>query len=168
MSIDFFVRINNLKPGDVIKAKKGKIGLLNHYIVYLGFSGIKHKFAANMAGRGVDWLSEEELAQLSQKYKPVDIRRFQGSEYARQAAIVRAVRSMKKKTYHLLTYNCEHLANYVQNGIEHSTQTQLFGGGLATAGILVAANSKDRAVQTFGIFAAIAGAFLALNDEAKK
>lgn len=164
MSINNFVLINDLRPGDVIKASKFK-GIFDHYIVYLGFTGIEHKFVANMQDRGVDWLEAKELTQLSKVYEPTEIRRFVGSEFERNQAIVRAIQSMKKSAYNLLTNNCEHLANYVQNGVAFSRQSKIAGFAVAGAGLGITMTAKSDAGRFFGIFTMIAGGLIALSED---
>lgn len=168
MTIDVFIRKNNLKPGDVVKVKKANSESVSHDIVYLGFTGFTHKFVTNIAGRGVDWLTEAELTRLFKVYQPFKIKRFQGSEKARQIRIVRAVRSMKKQAYHLLTNNLEDLKKYGQSDISDSQKIQLLGTGVALAGGLMAVQSEDEGLQVLGLFAAILGAAIALSEENKK
>lgn len=169
MAIDDFVQVNNLEPGDTFQLSKVNGEVLSQKVVYLGFTGLEHKFLAN-TNRGIDWLSPYELSNLSRIYRPIRIRKFKGSKLAQKAVIVRAVRSMKKHAYHLLTYNQRQLTKYVQTGqLPTSSQSsQLLGLGLAATGVILATNSKNEAAQAFGIFAAIAGAFIALSNEDKK
>lgn len=112
---------NQLQPADVVIAKKknGLGRILNHYIVYVG----NNTFIGNLK-EGVKTLSYIELKELLIKYKPTQIRHFSGSETQRNQAINRAYSKLGKK-YNLFTYNCEHFANWVQNGKENSTQVNI-------------------------------------------
>lgn len=164
MTINTFVRTNKLEPGDVLKVKQKNAVMVTPIIVYLGFTGIEHKFITNTKIRGVDWLTQSELAMLSNNYNLINIRRFRGSIYAQQPMILKAVRSMKKYAYHFLTANQQQLANYANIGTSAKQQSQLIGTGIAATGVLLATTSKNEAAQAFGIFAAIAGAIIALSN----
>lgn len=169
MTIGDFVRGNKLEPGDVFQLSKVGGEISNQKVVYLGFTGLEHKFIANTV-RGIDWLSPYELSMLSRLYRPINIRKFAGSQNAQKAVIVRAVRSMKKHAFHLLTYNQAQLTKYVRTGQPPTTnqQSQALGVGLAATGVILATTSKSDAAKAFGIVAAIAGAFIALSNEEKK
>lgn len=169
MTIDDFVRIYNLKPGDVFRLSKTAAGLSRQKIVYLGFTGIEHKFLADIKGRGIDWLTRKELLILSRLYVPLNIQKFQGSIHARTPITLRAVRSMKKHAYHLLTFNQQELANYVRTGHPSASKREkkMLGVGVATTSAILAASSKNKAVQAFGIFATFAAlaATISLSKE---
>lgn len=167
MLVNQFIQYYQLKPGDVLKVKK-IVGFLDHYVVYLGFSGYKHIFLANMIGRGVVSLNEAEIAHFSQKYRPTSIRRFKGSQWERHNAVVRAVKSMKKQAYHLLTNNCEHFANDVQYGQPTSKQAGKFGVGLGVTGAIMALKSKNEVVQALGVLAMLTGAAVTISEYEKR
>jgi len=109
---------NQLQSADVVVArKKSGIGrILTHYIVYLGDG----KFIGNLS-RGVKIIPNHELIELLQKYEPIKIRRFNGTDYQREQAILRAY-SKEGQRYSLINFNCEHFANWVQFGKETSSQ----------------------------------------------
>lgn len=122
-SIDKFVQENNLKKGDVVIARRNMLGILDHYIVYLGVDDWgQHQFIANLAPE-VRYLSEEEIEFLLKDYTPYRIRRFEGSDWERFQAEDRAIGQLGKQ-YDLIDQNCEHFANYVQKGKAYSQQTK--------------------------------------------
>jgi hypothetical protein len=127
---DYYKLLNNLKPIDVIVAKK-RVGLgriLNHYIVYLG-NGI---FVGNLKG-SVKQVTQSELYELLKVYEPVEVRPFTGTQLDERDAIFR-VNEKLGQPYSFLGFNCEHFANWVQYGKE--TSSQVTNGFLVLAGLL--------------------------------
>ncbi len=113
--------ISQLSPADVIVAKKrnGFGRILNHFIVYVG----NETFIGNLQN-GVKIIYQKELSELLIDYEPVKIRYFVGTEYQRKNAIKRAYSRINEK-YNLLTFNCEHFANWVQKGKDSSIQVTI-------------------------------------------
>jgi len=109
---------NALRPADVVIAKKrtGLGRILNHYIVYVG----ENTFIGNLKN-GVRILSHDDLETLLLEYEPIRIKPFTGTDLERNHAIERAY-SKLGKNYNLVTFNCEHYANLVQNGVARSFQ----------------------------------------------
>ena len=146
-----------------------EVGLSRQKIVYLGFTGIEHKFLADVKSRGVDWLTQKELSVMTKLYIPFNIQKFQGSIHAQTPITLRAVRSMKKHAYHLLTFSQQELNNYVRTRKPPTSrqETKLLGLGVATTSAILAASSENKAVQAFGIFATLAAlaAVIALSKE---
>ena len=134
--------INGLQPIDVVVAKKrnGIGSILDHYIVYLG-NGV---FIGNLKG-SVKQVSHFELIKLLEEYEPVKVRRFNGTQYQIEQAIVRVKQRLGHR-YSFLGFNCEHFANWVQYGQETSTQVR--NGFLLVAGLitvkLIASNNGER------------------------
>lgn len=112
---------SQLNPADVVVAKKrnGLGRILNHYIVYVG----NNTFIGNI-GEGVRRLTDFEINSLQEKYQPTSIRKFEGDYFERKEAVKRAYSKLGQK-YHLLDFNCEHFANYVQRGKESSSQVTI-------------------------------------------
>jgi hypothetical protein len=110
--------IPQLRPADVVVAKKrnGLGRILNHYIVYTG----NETFIGNLEN-GVKILSKIELSKLLIDYEPTKIKTFEGTNYQRNQAVKRAYARLGDK-YNLLSFNCEHFANWVQKGKENSVQ----------------------------------------------
>jgi uncharacterized protein YycO len=110
--------IPQLNPADVIVAKKrnGLGRVLNHYVVYAG----NDTFIGNLED-GVKILPKSELSKLLIDYEPISIKPFEGTNYQRNQAVNRAYDRLGQK-YNLLSFNCEHFANWVQKGKENSVQ----------------------------------------------
>lgn len=132
-----FIYANGLQEADVIIAKKRGWGVFDHFIIYMGIRYGQHLFIANDAKGGVKWFTESEVINLIKDFSPVRIRRFSGNAGQRQLALSRAELEIGK-SYSLVNFNCEHLANYVQYGVCESKQVQNWGLGIA-AGVLLAA-----------------------------
>ena len=168
-SIAELIFVNDLRPADLIIARKMGLGLLDHYVVYLGDdrdTGLHH-FAANLGDR-VSILTPQNINQLTSKYGPIAIRRFNGSDYERNQALERAIEKFRNsKPYNLLSNNCEHYANYVQTGTEYSQQSTVGYGAMAAGGIGMALLSKNPWLQFFGVAIGIAGTAAAVLEEQK-
>ncbi len=151
MTLQDFIRINQLRPADAIVARKKNIGLLAHYILYLGYDRNRHPvFMANMIGRGVVRLTPEEVAELTEDYAPVRLNPFVGNDYERKAAVNRALSSQDQAAYKFVLQNCEHFANWVQKGVPYSQQTRIVSGGVAVGGVVLATTSENEGVRTLG------------------
>ncbi len=77
--------------------------------------------------QGVSWLDENYLRTRADEFFFKRLRRFEGNQ--RQAALRRA-ESREGDAYSLTNFNCEHFANYVQEGVEVSQQVRNVGAGL--------------------------------------
>lgn len=136
-TIDNFIRVNKLKPGDAILLNKKFMGMLDHFAVYLGFhsESSKHIFAANNTS-GVQLFTTEEAELFLKTLEPKKIERFIGNLGERKAAVERALKMVGQKGYHLIFNNCEHYKNYVQFGKKYSSQVEILGkSSLVTGGI---------------------------------
>lgn len=134
-----FIYANGLQEADAIIAKKRGWGVFDHFIIYMGNKYGQHLFIANDANGGVKWFSESEVIALVKNFDPVKVRKFMGNYHQRQGAIDRAKQEIGK-SYSLVDFNCEHLANYVQYGVRESRQVQGWKAGLGiAAGLLLAA-----------------------------
>ncbi len=162
--IENFVISNYLKPADTIVVKKRDIGFLDHYIIYLGKVNNEHKFIANYSN-GVKFLEYHELMYYANDYEPVRVRPFKGNENQRNSAVQRALSRLDQYSYNLIFNNCEHYANYVQFGSDFSQQTKVLSGGVAIAGILTAASSKNESTQKLGLLMTGLGLLTLLIDE---
>lgn len=128
----------DLRPADVLKVRKRGISMLDHYMVYLGYSteDQEHLFSANMTG-GVQVLREADVLRFSHRYGLTEVRYFKGSSLQQSLARERA-QSMIGKPYRLAGFNCENYANYVQTGKSRSRQTQNAGIALLGTGAALA------------------------------
>lgn len=159
MNLNLFVQLNNLKAGDAIILTKKLFGLFDHYVIYLGVFGNRHEFIANYT-KGIQIVPDHEITQFLTILEPKTIERLEAEEHERFWAVQRAKSRIGEKSYGLVSHNCEHFKNWVQKGIEYSTQVENFsnisltaGAGLAIAGLA----SKNKTVTALGILALIAG-----------
>jgi hypothetical protein len=121
------VQSHNLQPADVIVVGRHD-GFAAHYLIYMGSDYRGHWFMANLE-QGVSWLDESYLHSRSHEFYFKRIRRFEGNHAQRQAALRRAA-SRLGEAYSLVSFNCEHFANYVQYGKESSAQVRVVVGGM--------------------------------------
>ena len=156
ITLDQFIQQNNIKPGDAVVAKKDVIGLLDHYLIYLGYYHGEHKFMANYL-KGTRILTYGELNNYSSSLSPTRIRRFIGTQIQRNAVVERALSRKDQNSYHLILNNCEHFVTYAQEGKAYSQQTNVFGAGMAVTGLAVAASSKTDVGKGVGTAMAILG-----------
>jgi hypothetical protein len=119
--VSTFIHLNDLQEADVIIAKKRGWNVFDHFIIYMGYRFGQHLFIANEATGGVRWFTESEILKLIKDFAPVKIRSFNGDAHQRQLASARAEQEIGK-SYSLIDFNCEHLANFVQYGIRKSKQ----------------------------------------------
>lgn len=145
-----YIRTNNLLPGDAVVVRKDILGLLDHYLIYLGIESNRHQFIVNY-GSGTRILQYSDIYEFSREYSPSRIRRFLGNHVQRRAAVNRALNQKDQDSYHLILNNCEHFANYVQSGTSYSQQTTVFGTGLAISGLALAASSKNDEGKGLGL-----------------
>ena len=135
-----FIRQNELRPADVIVVKKAPLGLLSHYVVFLGHDRYGHPVFMASLNLGVKILTSDLMHKFQAYLNPVRIRRFQGTEGQRQQAVTRAFQRKDESSYNLLVNNCEHFANYVQTGRHFSQQSQVAGFALVVLGLLAIAS----------------------------
>jgi len=142
MTLNEFIYRANLRPGDGIVVNMKLLGFLDHYVIYVGVDRGKHILVANMSGSGVKVLTPGDLDRLLPKITLNRVRYFQGNEHQRQVAVQRAINLIGRQGYNLFSANCEHFANFVQNGTAYSRQSKIVGqaglvlGGLALLGYI--------------------------------
>lgn len=121
---------HNLQPADVVVVGRHG-GFVDHYLVYMGKDHYgRDWFMANIE-QGVVWMDLAYLNGRAHEFFFKRVRRFEGDWNQRQAALRRA-ESRNGETYSLVSFNCEHYANYVQYGKASSQQVQVVG---AVAGV---------------------------------
>ena len=146
MTFTEFILQNNLQPADVLVVNKSVFGMLDHYLVYMGWDEDGYPwFMANMK-KGVQCLFIEDIEKLAAQFEINRVRKFEGNSRERANALERA-RSLERKKYHLLNFNCEHFANYVQHGESRSQQSQIAGGLAAVALLFAGIGLVARAVN---------------------
>lgn len=137
MSLDDFIYQYSIRPADVIILKHYKVGLLDHYVVYLGVDhASNHIFVANYANKGVKVLTNDEIHHFLQKYTIRRIQPFVGNDFQRNHAVQRALSRLGEERYSYIFNNCEHFANWVQNGEHKSQQVDDAVKGLALGGLI--------------------------------
>jgi hypothetical protein len=161
MTIQQFITSYCIRPADAIVVKKESFGILDHYVVYLGVDQFgEHKFIANYS-KGVRFLPLFEIVKFLQKYVPVRLNRFVGSELQRQFAVHRALSRLNENSYNLILNNCEHFSNWVQNGTPESDQVENFGNILLAGGAFLGflgLASEDENLTGVGLLSAALGA----------
>jgi len=170
MNINTFINSNALKPADAIVVKKIGIGLLKHYIIYLGVFGGHHRFMANYT-KGIQIISFEELGKFLNQYSPVQLNRFKGNAFEREEALERAWSRRGEREYDLILNNCEHYKNFVHYGYQKSDQVENLGIGLVAAGSAIAvggaANKNDNSVIGGLVLAGLGLVTLLMENENK-
>jgi hypothetical protein len=162
MNINTFVQINNLQLADAVVLKKKFIGMVNHYVIYVGKRSGKHTFVANFI-EGTQILPNEQINKQLEKYVPTKIDRCPGGTLNRIHAVDRAMSKIGEKAYNYIAYNCEHFKNWVHFGKEYSDQVDSVGNGLAvlgTAKIIHSLSKSDPEISGWGIGLAITGLLL--------
>lgn len=120
-----FAQRMGLKPGDVVKVPKSNLRVVQHYVIFEGVNRFGQDcYLENNNYYGVRRITGETFAQENPHYS--EIRRFYGNDNQRHWAIQRA-QSLLGRRYNLLTFNCEHYANYVQYDKDISPQVAVSG-----------------------------------------
>lgn len=167
MTIEQFIHAYQIQPADAIVVKKEELGILDHYVIYLGVDSLgEYKFIANYT-KGIAFLSADEILNFLRLFVPVRLNRFIGSEYDRNMAVNRALTRLNENAYNLILNNCEHFANWVQKGLPKSDQVETFGQVLAMVGIGISILSKDTDSVGAGLFMAGLGALLINSSQQK-
>ena len=172
MNFNNFIENNGIQQADAIIVKREKLGLFDHYVIFLGYNSETSEpvFIANF-GKGVDTLTPSILLQYLKTYKPVSISRFMGSQIEREQAVRRALSDLKTKSdraYHLIKNNCEHFANWVQKGVRESRQVKNAGRASIVGGASIAAiglTSERKALVWTGAILTVLGGIVSLFSE---
>lgn len=141
-----FIFENKLRPGDGVVVRKRFLGILKHYVIYLGKDRGRHRFIAN-TDQGVQVFSEGQIGDFLQYMKPRMIIPFDGDTRERQRAINRALTYPNPDSYSLLANNCEHYFTYVHKGESYSRQAAVYGAGLAATGIVMTARNAVKSEE---------------------
>lgn len=116
-----YARLYNLEPADCIKNPIFQTGLSQHHSIYLGVDDFGHEWISeNHHQQGVRMITAEDFFREGKKYT---FEKFEGSYTDRVNAVKRALHHLGKP-YHLINYNCEHYASYVQSGKAVSRQVE--------------------------------------------
>ncbi|NOZ33940.1 MAG: hypothetical protein GXO80_01400 [Chlorobi bacterium] len=162
MYLNSFIKQNNLKQTDAIVLKKRFLGLVDHYVLFMGYRGNQPVFVANY-NDGVQEVPKSELDKYLKVLKPERIERFPGNESERKFAFKRAISRLGEKAYNYFGNNCGHFKNYVHIGENYSEQVDkvgnvglIAGAGLGIAGIA----SKNPKVALWGAGLLLAGVIM--------
>ena len=107
-----YIEKNNLKPLDVIVAKKRTFGVFNHYLIFLGYdkNDDDYVFTGNFYGKGILLIKSSSLIDnYLKRYKPISIKRYSGSSIDIKKINAR-IHNYKYKPYNLFFNNCKHFA----------------------------------------------------------
>jgi hypothetical protein len=130
------IQQSRLEPADVVIAKKRGWYVWDHYIVYMGLIHGRMRFIANDMNGGVRYFDEHEVEKLIVQFEPTQVRKFKGNPWERQKALQRAEGEIGKK-YNLISFNCEHLANYIQYTRRESPQAVNWVTSIAALVVLI-------------------------------
>ena len=162
MSINEFIKTNNLKPTDALVLRKRFFGMVDHYVLFMGYRANRPMFVANYKD-GVKEVSASEINKYLQVLEPQSIERFNGNENERMVAIKRALSRIGEKAYNYFGNNCEHFKNWVHYGKNYSSQVNVAGKSamIAGAGIGIVGIAKKHPKTTLlGIGLLLVGAVL--------
>ena len=145
---DNFISRYGVQPADVIVVPKSEFRVVEHYAVYAGVNIYEPRqdlFLENKINYGVRIIDYNGFVAENPEF--LRIRRFVGNEYERNLAMQRAW-SLVGQKYNLLTFNCEHFANYVQNYEVKSNQVR---AGLVLTGLalLLAAGTSSKQRRSY-------------------
>ncbi len=124
--------IKGLLVGDRVVIPKSGVRIIQHHGIYLGFSNSYHWFIENKDGIGVRVVKAEVF--FSDVYEITRIVRFTPKSGYSRHDLYRYAMTKKGKPYHLVNYNCEHLANELQYRVVRSKQADT-GVGFALFGL---------------------------------
>ena len=134
MSINEFIRVNSLKQTDALVLRKRFFGMVDHYVLFMGYRANKPIFVANYKD-GVKEVSASEINKYLQVLEPSTIERFDGNDSERMIAFRRALSRIGEKAYNYFGNNCEHFKNWVHHGENFSTQVNIAGKTAMVAGV---------------------------------
>lgn len=137
----FLHPLSTLQIGDRVVVPKSNLRMVQHHAIFLGWQNGNYWIMENKEGYGVRVVTAETffvgVDQITRivKFIPKD-------GYSRQNLSNYAL-SKKGKAYNLVSYNCEHFANEVQNRVikSHQSDNGVALGVLACLALLVAIGS---------------------------
>lgn len=162
MNIEKFIEKENLKQTDALILKKRFLGMVEHYVIYMGYRGHTPVFVANFQD-GVKEVPEKDIQNYLKTYEPKDIERFRGNDVERGQAFRRAISRIGEKAYNYLGNNCEHFKNWVHSGDNFSSQVNSAGKKAIVAGVgvgIVGLAKKHPKTALFGASLLLIGAGL--------
>lgn len=160
--INQLIRNYGLQKVDAIIMKKRFIGMVDHYVLFMGMRNNSPVFVANYRD-GVREVSSSDMVEYSEMLEMDKILPFKGSEYERSIAVQRAWSRVGERAYDYLANNCEHFVNWVHSGKSHSKQVDAAGESLLAGGVLTTLGglaSKNETATYVGLGALLLGALL--------
>lgn len=114
----YFVNKYGLLIGD--RLVRNKFIFSKHHGIFVGWHNNNYWVAENQNGKGVQYVTLSEF--LINNPNSIDrVERFKGNEYQRNN-IINRINKLIGTEYDLINFNCEHFAEYVQNGASKSYQ----------------------------------------------
>lgn len=117
---NFLPTLTTLQIGDRVVVPKSNIRWIQHHAIYIGVINGEHRFIENKEGCGVREVNASTFFQDVLEITRIE-RFFPRYNYSRLDLVMYA-RSLKGRLYNLTSYNCEHVANEIQNGFIKSRQ----------------------------------------------
>lgn len=160
--INQLIRNYGLQRVDAIIMKKRFIGMVDHYVLFMGIRNNSPVFVANYRD-GVREVSYSDMIEYLQILEPNQIFYFNGTEYERSIAEQRAWSKVGERAYDYLANNCEHFVNWVHSGKSYSTQVGAAGETLLAGGVVTVIGglaAKNDTATYLGLGALLLGALL--------
>lgn len=160
--INQLIRNTGLQKVDAIVMKKRFIGMVDHYVLFMGMRNNTPVFVANYSS-GVKEVPYNDMVTYLQMLEPTEILYFKGTKYEREEAEIRAKSRIGERAYDYISNNCEHFVNWVHSGKSYSKQVSsagdlfLAGGAVAALGGLA---NKNETATYVGLGALLLGALL--------
>jgi len=168
MSIKDIIVLHNIKKGDAIQLRKKIIGMVDHYVLFIGFRGNQPVFTANYNG-GVKEVSSSEINHYLRFLSPSAIFRFPGNDDQRKFAVQRALMRLGEKAYDYIKNNCESYKNWVHYGVNYSKQAEVAAKtstGLGIATSIAALSTGSKKMGALGVGLLVVGAVI--NNKLKE
>nr|WP_294860487.1 lecithin retinol acyltransferase family protein [uncultured Fluviicola sp.] len=162
--INYLISKYNLRIIDAIVLRKRFIGMVDHYVLFGGYSNENQPiFLANYK-TGVQFVPHSDMVKYLSMLEPERIVPFKGNENERLAAIERAKSRIGERAYDYVTNNCEHFVTWVHTGKHSSKQVADVGVGLMIVGAVSTIGGgmgkKNDVALVIGIGALLLGALL--------
>jgi len=162
MTLNEFIKAKKLKVTDALVLRKMIIGMVDHYVLYMGYRGGRPVFIANYKN-GVKEVPISDIKKYLQTMRTTRVDRFIGTDQERKLAFNRALSRVGERAYNYFSNNCEHFKNWVHYGDNYSSQVDNVGNvgiGVGSAMVIkgIATENSKTALWGTGIF--LAGALL--------
>ena len=158
---------NGLRITDSIVMKKRFLGMVDHYVLFMGYRNSRPVFLGNYRN-GISEVPDADLVKYLSIMEPERIEYFVGNELERKDAERRAWARSGENAYNYITNNCEHYKNWVHFGKNYSSQVKTAGNvalaagaGIAVAGLA----SKNKTAAYVGLGTLLLGALLHIASE---